>query len=181
MPEASDIALLPDAGPLITLAYADALDVLLLPGWQVRVVDMVRHEVTRNQTPTSKKLAKWMKRKSVQVISTETFRLHAQRNGQAARKANLGELAIQEAINQMALAQPPQRAVLLFEDHRIASSRFYVPDDCLKVSTRAFLIYLQDKGWIDNASDIERRAILAGRQFSQLRFPHELATAHGNT
>ena len=54
MPEASDIALLPDAGPLITLAYADALDVLLLPGWQVRVVDMVRHEVTRNQTPPAR-------------------------------------------------------------------------------------------------------------------------------
>ena len=57
MAQPSDIALLPVAGPLITLAYADALDVLTLPGWQVRVVDMVQHEVTRNPTPTSKKLA----------------------------------------------------------------------------------------------------------------------------
>jgi hypothetical protein len=171
MAQASDIALLPDAGPLITLAYADALDVLLLPGWQVRVVDMVRHEVTRNRTPTSKKLARFLNRKSIQLVSTQTFRLHAQAVGEPARTANLGELAIQEAINQMALAQPPQRAVLLFEDHRIASSHFYVPDDCLRVSTRAFLALLQDKGWITSASDIERRAILAGRQFSQLRFP----------
>ena len=171
MAQPSDIALLPDAGPLITLAYADALDVLMLPGWQVRVVDMVQHEVTRNQTPTSKKLAKWLKRKSVQIISTQTFHIHAQVLGQPGRKANLGELAIQEAINQMALAQPPQRAVLLFEDHRIASANFYLPDDSLKVSTRAFLAFLQDKGWIDSATDIERRAILAGRQFSQLRFP----------
>ena len=168
---ASDIALLPDAGPLITLAYADALDALLLPGWQVRVVDMVQHEVMRNQTPTSKKLAKWLKRKSVQIVSTQTFGLHERASGQSARKAKLGELAIQEAINQMALAQPPQRAVLLFEDHRIAIANFYVPDECLKVSTRAFLIYLLDKGWITSASDIERRAILAGRQFSQMRFP----------
>ncbi len=171
MAQPSDIALLPDAGPLITLAYADALDVLTLPGWQVRVVDMVQHEVTRNQTPTSKKLAKFLSRKSVQIVSTQTFRIHAQAVGQPARKANLGELAIQEAINQMALAQPPQRAVLLFEDHRIASANFYLPDDCLKISTRAFLIFLQDKGWIDSATDIERRAVLAGRQFSQLRFP----------
>ena len=171
MAQPSDIALLPDAGPLITLAYADALDVLMLPGWQVRVVDMVQHEVTRNQTPTSKKLAKWLKRKSVQIISTQTFHIHAQVLGQPGRKANLGELAIQEAINQMALAQPPQRAVMLFEDHRIASANFYLPDDSLKVSTRAFLTFLQDKGWIDSASDIERQAILAGRQFSQLRFP----------
>ena len=168
---ASDIALLPDAGPLITLAYADALDVLRLPSWQVRVVDMVRYEVTRNQTPTSKMLAKWLKRKSVQIVSTQTFQLHTQATGRPARKTNLGELAIQEAINQMALAQPPQRAVLLFEDHRVASAHFYVPDNCLKISTRAYLTFLQDKGWIDSASDIERRAILAGRQFSQLRFP----------
>lgn len=171
MAQPSDIALLPDAGPLITLAYADALDVLMLPGWQVRVADMVQHEVTRNQTPTSKKLTKWLKRKPVQIVATQTFRIHAQAANQPARKANLGELAIQEAINQMALAQPPQRAVLLFEDHRIAIANFYVPDDCLKVSTRAFLIYLLDTGWITSASDIERRAILAGRQFSQMRFP----------
>ena len=168
---ASDIALLPDAGPLITLAYADALDVLRLPSWQVRVVDMVRYEVTRNQTPTSKMLAKWLKRKSVQIVSTQTFQLHVKAHSRPARKTNLGELAIQEAINQMALAQPPQRAVLLFEDHRVASTHFYVPDDCLKISTRALLTFLQDKGWIDSARDIERRAVLAGRQFSQLRFP----------
>ena len=171
MDQPSDIALLPDAGPLITLAYADALEVLMLPGWQVCVVDMVQHEVTRNQTPTSKNLAKWLKRKPVQIVSTQTFHRHAQALGKPGRKANLGELAIQEAINQKALAQPPQRAVLLFEDHRIASTNFYLPDDCLKVSTRAFLAFLQDKGWIDSATDIERRAILAGRQFSQLRFP----------
>jgi len=54
-----DIALLPDAGPLITLAYADALDVLFKPGWTVMLVDMVLHEVTRSQTPTSARLAAW--------------------------------------------------------------------------------------------------------------------------
>jgi hypothetical protein len=53
MLSAKDIALLPDAGPLITLAYADALDVLLNPGWTVILVDMILHELTRNQTPTS--------------------------------------------------------------------------------------------------------------------------------
>ena len=47
------VLLLPDAGPLITLAYADALDLLLAPGWSVQIVDMVLHEVIRNATPTS--------------------------------------------------------------------------------------------------------------------------------
>jgi len=56
---ATNIALLPDAGPLITLAYADALDLMFKPAWPVVLVDMVLHEVTRNLTPTSEKLAQW--------------------------------------------------------------------------------------------------------------------------
>jgi hypothetical protein len=37
----SDIVLVPDAGPLITLAYADALDLLFTGGWTVVLVDTV--------------------------------------------------------------------------------------------------------------------------------------------
>ena len=55
---AGPVVLLPDAGPLITLAYADALDLLFRAGWTVALVDMVLHEVTRNQTPTSRLLPK---------------------------------------------------------------------------------------------------------------------------
>ena len=48
----TEIVLLPDAGPLIMLAYADALDLLFKPGWTVALVDMVLQEVTRSATPT---------------------------------------------------------------------------------------------------------------------------------
>ncbi|MBK6636347.1 MAG: hypothetical protein IPG34_00975 [Rhodocyclaceae bacterium] len=71
--QAKDIALLPDAGPLITLAYADALDLLLKPGWTVMLVDMVQHEVTRHTTPTSEKLSRWIKANRVSVRTTKTF------------------------------------------------------------------------------------------------------------
>ena len=37
----ASVALLPDAGLLITLAYADALDLLFKPGWPIVLVDMV--------------------------------------------------------------------------------------------------------------------------------------------
>lgn len=168
----SNIFLLPDAGPLITLAYANALDVLFKPRWSVMLVDMVLHEVTRNQTPTSKKLAKWAKSKKLPVVSTKTFQ-HCQQTlgGAVSRKSNLGELANQEAMNGFALEHPPKTGVFLFEDHKIARASFLVPDNCRKVSTRAFLIFLEEKGWIDSAADVERRALLAGRTFSSLRFP----------
>jgi len=170
---AADITLLPDAGPLITLAYADALHVLMKPGWTVVLVDMVLHEVTRNHTPTSEKLAAWAAAAHIPILPTQTFaHFKSAKSGLAVpKRSNLGELAIQEAMNQCALQTPPRTGVFLFEDHRIARASFLVPDNCRKISTRAFLLFLQQKGWIESAAAIERRAIQAGRAFSPLRFP----------
>ena len=165
---------LPDAGPLITLAYADALDLLLKPGWPVRLVDMVLYEVTRNATPTRAKIAAWADQHSIEVQATRTF-THYQAalvTDQAGlRKAHLGEIAVQEAMNALALANPGVTGVFLFEDHKIARARFLLPDNCRKVSTRAWLLFLEGKGWIDSAAEIERAAITNGRNFSRLRFP----------
>ncbi len=172
----ASVALLPDAGPLITLAYADALDLLLKPGWPLVLVDMVLHEVTRHQTPTSEKLGRWVKANKVSVRTTRTFQHYQQtRTAKAitARKSNLGELAIQETMNDFALDQPQKTGVFLFEDHKIARASFLVPDNCRKISTRAYLLFLEQKGWLESAAEIERRAIQAGRNFSRLRFPPE--------
>jgi hypothetical protein len=170
----TDILLLPDAGPLITLAYAQSLDLLLKPGWPVRIVDMVLEEVTRNQTPTSQTIADWVKVNNLQVLPTKTLAhlKHRQVTDPAPpRKSNLGELAIQEAMNDFALSDPPTTGVFLFEDHKIARTSFLLPAQCRKVSTRAFLIFLEQKGWLDSAVEVERKAILNGRNFSKLRFP----------
>lgn len=178
MPEKSNpsVVLLPDAGPLITLAYADALDLLLKPGWPVNIVDMVLHEVTRNVTPTSGKIDRWVAERSIPVLTTQTFqRHHAVRQGGEAppRKANLGELAIQETMTDLALATPVMTGIFLFEDHKIARASFLLPDNCRKISTHAWLLFLEGKGWIDSAAEIERAAITSGRNFSRLRFPPE--------
>jgi hypothetical protein len=144
----STTVVLPDAGPLITLAYADALDLLFKPDWPVEIVDMVLKELTRNTTPTSERIAAWV-----------------------AHHSGLGELAIQEVMSGFALQAPPKTGVFLFEDHKIARASFLLPDCCRKISTRAFLQFLEQKNWIASAVEVERRAITAGRQFSQLRFP----------
>jgi len=170
MESPADVVLLPDAGPLITLAYADALALLFKPGWSVALVDMVLHEVTRNQTPTSDKLARWVDDNGIEVLTTKTFR-HYRQAQQLPQKAHLGELAIQEAMNDFALTPPPRNGVFLFEDHKIARASFLLPENCRKVSTRAFLIFLERKGWIASAAAVERTALQAGRAFSQLRFP----------
>ncbi len=174
MTSPSAILLLPDAGPLITLAYADALDLLLKPGWAVHIVDMVLHEVTRNATPTSQAIAAWIHKNEVQVVHTkvyERYRQAMESGDHMPRKANLGELGIQEAMTGFAFNNPAPAGVFLFEDHKIARARFILPDQCRKVSTRAFLTFLEQKGWLESAADVERKAIINGRNFSQLRFP----------
>lgn len=171
----ADVVLLPDAGPLITLAYADSLDLLFKPGWSVALVDRVFYEVTRNQTPTSERLAAWAQTHHVPVLATKThehYRDALLTGATAPRKSNLGELAIQETMHHFALQQPPKTAVFLFEDHKIARTSFIVPDNCRKVSTRAFLLFLVQKRWLASAAEIERKAVQAGRVFSKLRFPY---------
>jgi hypothetical protein len=179
----SETILLPDAGPLITLAYANALDLLEKPGWQVAIVDMVLHEVTRNATPTSTLIAQWVDAHSVPILPTRTFAAFraaseasteargANAGAEPPCKANLGELAIQESMNELAIAYPSRTAVFLFEDHKIARTGFVLPDNCRKISTRAYLTYLEQKGWLDSAARIERQAVQGGRSFSALRFP----------
>lgn len=61
--------------------------------------------------------------------------------------------------------------VFLLEDHKITRASFLLPDNCRKVSIRAFLLFLEQLGPIESAADIERAAIQAGRHFSQIRFP----------
>ncbi len=174
--------LMPDAGPLITLAYASRLDLLLRPSWPLQLVDMVLHELARNATPTRVAIQAFVAEHQPTLVTTATFlqfqalqrsALNAPNapHGALPRKAGLGELALQEAINALALAQPPQPVVLLFKDHKIASTAFHLPAGRQHVSTRAFLLFLQEKGWLDSAVEVERQAVLAGRKFSQLRFP----------
>jgi hypothetical protein len=170
------VLLLPDAGPLITLAYANALDLLKKPGWQVQVVDMVLHEVTRNATPTSLAIGTWVAQNNVAVLPSKTFAHYQQLQTQDAkvRKANLGELAIAEIMGDFARQLPEATGVLLFEDHKIARNSFVLSSNCRKVSTRAFLIFLERNGWIDSAAAaVERTATQNGRQFSQIKFPPE--------
>ncbi|MBK5205370.1 MAG: hypothetical protein JJD98_08170 [Polaromonas sp.] len=170
------MTLLPDAGPLITLAYADALDLLFQPGWSVELVDMVLHEVTRNPTPTSEHIDAWVRKNKLPVLPTKTFLYHQQRTSGGnvpGKKSNLGELAIQEAMNDFALTIPPRIGIFLFENHKIARASFLLPENCRKVTTRAFLIFLEQRGGLESAVEIERRGIARGRNFSRLRFPPE--------
>ena len=169
----SSTAMLPDAGPLITLAYADALDLLFKPAWPVEIVDMVLKELTRSTTPTSERIAVWVAHHKLTVLNTNVGQYYDKAIAEALpiKRSGLGELAIQEVMSGFALQAPPKTGVFLFEDHKIPRASFLLPDCCRKVSRRPFLQFLEQKNWIPSAVEVERRAVTAGRQFSHIRFP----------
>jgi hypothetical protein len=74
-------------------------------------------------------------------------------------------------MTQLVLNPPMPIGVFLFEDHKIARAGFVLPENGRKVSTRAFLTFLEQKNWLKSAAAVERKAILNGRNFSQIRFP----------
>mgnify|MGYP007079441967 CR=1 FL=1 len=125
MQENTPVILLSDAGPLITLAYADALDTLLLPGWRVEMVDMVAHEVTRNETPTSQKIADWLAEHKLTVLKTSVYERYMQAldRGETPRKSNLGELAVQEVMTNFAIDLPETSGVFVLKQTRFNKKR----------------------------------------------------------
>ena len=111
---------------------------------------------------------------NISILKTRTCERYQEQEAQkkeSLRKRNLGGLAIQEAMHDLALKDPETMGVFLFEDHKIARTTFLDPSNCRKVSTRSWLLFLEGKGLIPSAIDIERSAITRGRQFSNIRFP----------
>jgi hypothetical protein len=162
---AADIpVVIPDAGPWITRAYADALALLAVPGWPVLMVDMVLEELTRSETVTSAKIGEWIRSRDIRVVPSDVCRQAAGR-----RQRNLGEMAIQETMQMLALSDPPRRGIFLFEDHKIARASFLLLVGCIKVTTRAWLTFLERQRLIPSARAIERQAILAGRQYVSIK------------
>lgn len=124
--------------------------------------------------PTSRAIGEWVAARRLPIRDTQLFRQYQATSAEAAMppaKANLGKFAIQEAMNQFAVLSPTRAGVFLFEDHKIARASFLLPDNARKVSTRAYLLFLEQRGWLGSAAEIERRAIQTGRNFSRLWFP----------
>lgn len=156
----------PDAGPLITLAYAGRLDLLLAPGIDVVVVDMVRHELTRSATPTSRQILEFLSQPRIRIAETDTGR-EAGARGPDFRRRHAGERAIQDFLfDQWDRSATPGCALLLFEDHTIAGTTFVLPDNVFLLSTRAFLQTLQQRGYLESADAVLDAALAAGRQCS---------------
>ena len=161
-----------DAGPLITLAVAQALDTLLLAKLPVIVPDMVRFEVVRDSSkPGAQEVADWIRRhegQGLRVASTEVFEEYQLllAANPATRTKDRGEQAAAEVLGRE-LKDTQSGAILLFEDSGVRKQNFLIrlPDEVVVVSTSEFLFGLQSAKLLTSAADVLARATtLRGNQ-----------------
>jgi predicted nucleic acid-binding protein len=149
-----------DAGPLITLAVADALDTLKLLQTRIVIPDMVHFEVTRYaHKPGAQIVIAWLQtnRQVVEIATTEEFAEFSEllAINPAARTRNRGEHAAAEVLAN-ALQEGIDVGLLLFEDSDIRKANFLVrlPDNVLILSTSTFLHGLQRRNLIQDADAV---------------------------
>jgi predicted nucleic acid-binding protein len=155
-----------DASPLITLAVADALDILLLPEVKVIIPDMVNFEVTRHiNKQGARELQEWIglhQFKEVFLGSTETFNefVIIHELNPSVKSRNRGEMAAVEIL-QMEINNGVDAAILLFEDSDIKKANFIarLPDNVLVMSTSTFLDGLQKMNLITSSDEILKKAV----------------------
>ena len=155
-----------DSGPLITLAVANALDVLFLPGLPVIVPDMVRNEVIADLSkPGAVLVAEWMRLNSPKKLTiglTEVFEEYMllRSINPTTKSKNRGEQAAAEILSRE-LDQKKHGAVLLFEDAAVRKVIYLtrLPDQVVVTSTSEFLHGLESRGLIKDAQSILMRAV----------------------
>lgn len=164
-----------DTGPLITLAAADSLDYLLLPGLPVSIPDAVFYEATQDSARLgAQAILEWVQARgeAVRVLPTEAFAnflaLLALRPGH--RERDLGERAALEALRDVMPLAAVGRALLVTEDDRVLRQGGWHADEPgapVMLTTRDFLLACEDERRINSTDEVYRRAEDAGRLASR--------------
>jgi hypothetical protein len=167
--------LIPDSGPLFSLAAGDLLDVLL--NFNVGITDVVKQETIDRGSMLqasieAKRLWDFYSQHSTRLQVTPTqvgMAVKTQRaaNPRYSRPRNIGELSIQSLLIDLqtqGISSPP---VVLFEDAWFLRHAASFAQPCVLISTEAFLINAEALGLIKSASRA-RAAIAACRPDANL-------------
>jgi len=172
---------LPDSGPLISLAMADALELLLVFKDQVRVVitDFVEFEVTRyrNERADAQKICDFILRHAglIEIEKTsigealiQQFKIRQRYDEDAAFRQSMndmgisppplprdaGELSIVSFVNGLISNPPGEPVLVIAEDDFFLASGVATPGNAHIVSTRSFLEALSNLGKVRQARHV---------------------------
>ncbi len=160
-----------DASPLITLALADRLDVLLLPQWPIAVPDAVYNEAVDPRFVDGRRIGAWIN-DNAKLVRIESTRKGIQQTalravGMPAR--DFGELSAIEVCGRHLQQSRSEEAILLYEDADLRLLRAAINPRIKLLTTGSFLAALQANGRIQSATEIIDAAELAGRNMQNQR------------
>jgi len=161
---------LPDAGPLISLAAGDALDLLLLarPGVRLVVTDLVHYEVTHRHAELQDGAAilDFVQRNASRIEVAETtvgrfavpsLKARFESGQREPLPKDLGELSITSFITSMRTHNPGDPTLVIIEDDWFESNSFHLPGNVHLISTAAFLSGLEAARMIPSAAQVMGR------------------------
>ena len=170
--------LVTDASPLITLAAAEALECLTIPGLRVLIPDMIYFEVTQDLARTgAEDIVQWARRHQgqVEIVVTSVFSEFQVVHEADPRTRSKGrwEQAALEVLNAEIDKDPDLEAVLLFEDNDVKTRRFVrgLPERVAALSTGDLLHELEAAGRIQSSDRILDVAAEKERNVAQQRQP----------
>lgn len=170
---------IPDAGPLISLAQGQALDLLLLVADDVRLVltDVVEFEVTHraDRFPDATAIQAFLSLHAdrIEVVATTIGALaladlqrKAERGEPAVLPKDVGELSITNFIISLrGSGNPGEPVLVLIEDDWFATNTYALPGNVHLLSTSAWLDGLQSAGLVDSAATVRARIQAARPHF----------------
>ena len=160
---------IPDAGPLISLAKANRLDVFLKLDLPIFIVDQVVWEVTHDRSHVdAERIASFIEVNPEIVTVISTFVGEAAARARAERpealQRGLGEAAVAEFYGRMDEVIAPEDPVLiLFEDSDVRRINALVRGNVHLLSTKALLVGMERRGLIRSADEIWAAINSAGR------------------
>ncbi|MBV8035790.1 hypothetical protein [Roseateles sp.] len=166
---------LPDTGPLISLAHGQALELLLAFKADVRIVltDVVEYEATHRAAdlPDANAIRQFLHEQAhrIEVLPTTIgslaladLRRLEQAGLPAALSKDIGELSITNFVMSLRTVNPGDPTLVLVEDDWFATNAYAVPGNVHLLSTSAWLDGLEQQGLIRSAAEV-RTQIQANR------------------
>jgi hypothetical protein len=166
---------LPDAGPLISLAHGNALDLLLAVSDDVRIVvtDVVEFEASHrlDRYPDARAIRAFLQEHSgrIEVLPTTIgslalgdLRRRSLAGEHVSLSKDLSELSIMNFVISLRTANPGDPMLVIVEDDWFMANSFAVPGNVHLVSTSAWLDGLEAIGCIESAAAVRVR-IQSGR------------------
>ena len=176
--------LVTDASPLITLAAADALDCLTMPGLPVVIPDMVFAEVTADLAKLgASSVVEWVRNNAVQVSLAPTivFAEYQALQGinPATRSKGRGEQAAAEILSAALAKDTAIEALLIYEDNDVRNQgrRGELPQHVTTLSTGDLLHELEAAGRIQSSDHILDAATAKQRNVERQRIPQNTPEA----